>query len=390
MNVLIYRYGSICEPDIIKSLEKAGITVITENAEITNKRLLSSERIELVDARIKESNPVFVFSINFFPDIAKLCNIYGLKYVFWTVDSPVIELFDEAICLDTNRGFLFDRAQYEAVAHANPKHLYHLPLAAATDRFDKVVLSITDDDRRKYSSDISFVGSLYTEYDKIAALTDIPDSIRGYVDGITVAAMQVYGSYIVPQVLNQNVIREIVRHSSINKENKIADIDEYIASHQYISYHLAAKERVETLNELAKYYKVDLYTGSDVSVLDGVHTHGRIDSLTEMPKVFNLSKINLNMTIRSIETGLPLRCFDIMGCGGFLMTNYQDELADMFEIGVDLECYSSVDELIDKCNYYLKNEDVRKKIAQNGCDKVAAEHTYYHRLMEMLRKVVYV
>ena len=35
--------------------------------------------------------------------------------------------------------------------------------------------------------------------------------------------------------------------------------------------------------------------------------------------------------MRPIEKGLPLRCFDIMGCGGFLMTNYQEELEDMFQ-----------------------------------------------------------
>ena len=91
------------------------------------------------------------------------------------------------------------------------------------------------------------------------------------------------------------------------------------------------------------------------------------------------------MTIKSIQTGLPLRIFDILGCGGFLMTNYQAELPEYFEIGKDLEAYSSMDELIDKCTFYLEHDDIRKEIARNGYEKVKQHHTYPHRIAEMLR-----
>ena len=129
-----------------------------------------------------------------------------------------------------------------------------------------------------------------------------------------------------------------------------------------------------------------IYTGSDTSPLREVHTHGTIKTLTEMPKVFHLSKINLNMTVKSIQTGLPLRIFDILGCGGFLLTNYQAELPEYFEIGKDLEAYSSMDELIDKCAFYLEHDDIRADIARSGYEKVKQYHTYSHRIAEMLHK----
>ena len=148
---------------------------------------------------------------------------------------------------------------------------------------------------------------------------------------------------------------------------------------------IAETERIRTLNLLAKFYDVDLYTLSDTSPLQGVHIRGGANSLTEMPKIFHLSKINLNMTIKPIQTGLPLRIFDILGCGGFLMTNYQTELTEHFEIGVDLEAYASMDELVDKCAYYLEHEDVRQQIALNGYRKVCEQHTYIHRIKEMIK-----
>ena len=66
------------------------------------------------------------------------------------------------------------------------------------------------------------------------------------------------------------------------------------------------------------------------------------------------------------------------------MTNYQEELNDMFVIGQDLEAYSSPDELIDKCAYYLSHEDERAAITRNGYEKIRATHTHFHRLRDML------
>ena len=64
-------------------------------------------------------------------------------------------------------------------------------------------------------------------------------------------------------------------------------------------------------------------------MLPHVKNRGIADSERVMPKIFKCSKINLNMTLRSIKSGIPQRAFDIMGCGGFLMSNYQPELQNI-------------------------------------------------------------
>lgn len=69
------------------------------------------------------------------------------------------------------------------------------------------------------------------------------------------------------------------------------------------------------------------------------------------------------------------------------MTNYQEEIEDMFVIGEDLECYSSLDELVDKCGYYLSHEEERAAIAKKGYEKVKASHTHIHRMNVMLKKL---
>ena len=94
------------------------------------------------------------------------------------------------------------------------------------------------------------------------------------------------------------------------------------------------------------------------------------------------------MTIKPIQTGLPLRIFDILGCGGFLMTNYQSELCDYFEIGVDLEAYTCMEELVEKCAYYLSHDRQRAQIAQKGYEKVCSLHTYPHRIHTMIASII--
>lgn len=388
MTVLIYRYGNICEPDVMSTLRSFRVEVAEICEEITDKRLTAARRVELVSEGIEQYSPVFVFSINFFPAIAEVCHIYGIPYLCWSVDSPVPELFSKSIQYDTNRIFLFDRAQYQLFHRWNPEGIFHLPLAAATDRFDEVIAKASPQKSEKLRCDISFVGSLYSEKNKLKQIT-LPEYVKGYVDGIVEASLKVYGYNFVEEALTKECVKSIRENASdfYQAEDSLIDTDSYVTAHSYVGFQIAEAERIRTLNTLAEHFRVDLYTTSDATPLKNVTVHGGVHSLTEMPLVFRESRINLNITMKPIQTGLPLRVFDIMGCGGFCMTNYQEELGDWFEIGHDLECYGSMEELVEKCAYYLEHEDVRAEIARNGYRKVREGHTYQLRVMEMLRKV---
>ncbi len=390
MEILFYRYGSICEPDIIHAFRQTGLTVLEDTTEITSKAISDADRLLSVEKIINEKHPLFVFSINFYPVIADICHIYRTPYLCWTVDSPVPELFSASIRHDTNRVFLFDRAQYQAFAPYNPDHIYHLPLASCTERFDRVVSSISSSNRKAFSCDISFVGSLYSEKSPLRTLSGLSGYTKGYIQALVEASLKIYGYNPVEEALSDNVIANIKENDSnfFSLKNPVADCDRYVAAHSYVGMEIAQTERIRTLNGLAKHFTVDLFTQSDTSPLKNVRLHSGIHTLTEMPKVFHLSKINLNMTIKPIETGLPLRIFDILGCGGFLMTNYQSELEDHFDIGTDLEAYSSMEELVDKCAYYLSHDQQRTQIAQNGYKKVCAMHTYPHRIRTMIASIV--
>ena len=127
---------------------------------------------------------------------------------------------------------------------------------------------------------------------------------------------------------------------------------------------------------LSQHFSVALYAPSCPKVLDQVDYRGTVFYSSEMPKVFRLSKINLNITLKCIESGIPLRCMDILGSGGFLMSNYQPELLDYFENGREIVFYESTEDLVRKCQYYLTHEEERAAIARNGHDRAIELFSY--------------
>ena len=153
MKILFYRYGSICEPDIIDGFCELGNEVVTITEEIYNKKLLPSEGVALLNEALQKASYDFVFSINFYPFISEVCNIFQIRYLCWTVDSPVMELYSDSIRNPWNRIFLFDRAQYNEFSRYNPSCIFHLPLASNPTRWKKVISSATDDDISRFSGD---------------------------------------------------------------------------------------------------------------------------------------------------------------------------------------------------------------------------------------------
>jgi len=53
----------------------------------------------------------------------------------------------------------------------------------------------------------------------------------------------------------------------------------------------------------------------------------------------------------------------------------------------EFACFHSVEELVDKAQYYLRNEDERAAIANAGRQRTLREHTYVHRFNEVFQHV---
>lgn len=388
MNILFYRYNSICESDIIEVFQRLGNRIDEITLEVINKNVSPKECLLTLSNALKQKKYDFVFSINFFPVVSEVCNIFKIPYACWIVDSPVMELYSYAIRNEWNRIFLFDYALYEEFHRENPKCIFYLPLGANYQRVDCVVKTIDENDKKKYAADVSFVGSLYTEKCPYNHLKEDDSYLKGYLDGLIEAQLKVYGYNFLEECINDQVVSDFKKKVPFYQFPEKANHNEKAAlAHLYLGNKVTEQERLRLLKSISDQYKLDLYTGSDTSLLPNVNMKGLAKSMTEMPKIFHLSKINLNFTSKPIRTGIPLRIWDILGAGGFALTNYQTEIPQYFEIGKDLETFSSEEELLEKIAYYLEHEEERKRIAKSGYELAKKKYSLDQRLEEILVRI---
>ena len=387
MNAIFYRYDSICEPDYIDAFKAVGLTIIEDNSGMSDDSLPLADKITRLGNLIADHTPLFVFSINFFPFIAMVCERVKVPYVCVSVDCPVLEIYNNAITSPYNRVFLFDQKQYESVASANPGCIFHLPLGAPTDR-----MSATIKDAAGYDYDISFIGSLYTEKDPYSSIK-LSEAVKRSLEDKMLRQLDenIYGMDYLEKNITEDEISSIKEADPNFYSSKLSirNLDRQVAIDDYLGYHITVLERKRLLNTLAENIgdrRLDLFTTSDTSGLSPlIRNRGIAKSFTEMPIIFKKSKINLNTTMRSIRSGLPQRIWDILACGGFLLTNYQPELDDFLTPGVHLETYRSVDELVEKAGYYLQHDEEREAIALNGYRKVCNEDSVLHRVISIIK-----
>ena len=350
---------------------------------------------------LEEGSYDFVYSTNFFPLVAECCKTHNTKYISWSYDAPLdVPDIERTLGMPCNYAFMYDREQAAGYRNKGFDNVYHLPLAVNVKRLDAIHLSAAQ--RKRYGA-------------------------QGFLDAVMKAQSKIYGYYLVDDVLTDKLMEDIntvvykktmeyragigvnkeISDSGNNKAYKTIkgsfsdnrneyglddrSMNENVLhiSKEALSYAMAAQitreDRLLALKLLSGHYDVKLYSREQNQLLDTVTYMGTADYDSEMPMVFKASDINLNMTLRCIKSGIPLRALDIMGAGGFLISNYQPELAECFIDGEEVVMYESIEDMYAKVSYYLANPDLRTEIARRGHAKVSSDYRYEDRIDEMIR-----
>ncbi len=388
MKIIIYRWNSYNQQDIEDIFTELGyeVTILSKQPSSVEK---DDDYTEMVFDRLNQTHYDFLFSVNYFPVLAKACKDSDTPYLCWNCDSPLIAMYHESIFYDTNYIFTFDKSNCEEFQSLGVKHIFHMPLAPNLTHFNR--LFGNNNPTKKY--DVSFVGSLYDKnsFDDIAPL--LPDYLCGYLDGAIYAQIQVSGGNLLEKLLTPDICNSLEDITNYHKSSQsFADI-KTLFSTTVLGFKAASLQRHLFLSSLSKYlrtfykdkYSVNLFTDNKTDELPFVQKHGKVDYRTQMPFIFRESKINLNMTIPNIKTGIPLRVWDILGCGGFLMTDYRIELTDYFVPGKDIVIYEDTEELQAKAAFYLEHDSLRHNITKNAYDKICKFHSCRQRMTDILQ-----
>ena len=330
---------------------------------------------------IKKNKVDFVLSVIFTGIVARVTNQLGIKYAVWCMDSPSYFAWVPEARLANCYFFYFDKREYELRRKNGHHNAYHLPLAADIIWGER--LRITDEEIKKYGCNMSFVGGLYTQniYDEL--IERFSEDIRNAFSDMIESSAFIWDGrdrlYVPPELV------QAVWDISSGTFNPFDEMpDEYLLRTYFLGQKLTHVERTLLMELLAEEYDIHLYTRDTERVPEGVRRFPQIDAGDGALKVFYSSKINLNITLRSIASGVPARVFDVMSVGGFMLSNWQEEISELFVEDKEIVTYKTPEELIDKANYYLRHENERMRIGVNGYRKVKEQHTYEQRLERMI------
>lgn len=392
MNILYYDWNEFTKEDAQNAFVSMGHTLTIVQYEWKHigydEGFLRALLRKLLKKKPNGSPMIdFAFSFNFFPVISIACEMVNIPYLCLVFDSPYLPLNSIQINNSVNYVFVFDQELIARLRRQGVKTLHHSPLAVSGERLKKISKDLKD---KPYYYDISFVGTLYDDEFKLYdSLHDLQPHIKRRVDEVIRAQERIYGYDLIGQ-------KKLITDDMISEMQKLVDfedtghffMDEKQILRDMIRRKVSQLERVEILQMLAEVAPVSLFTREDQIAPEGVNDHGYAEYRHKMPEIFRLSKVNLNITLRTILSGIPLRALDVMAAGGFLISTYQRELAEAFEDGKELVLVHTPKELKECCSYYLAHEAERDRIRRRGQEKVLAIYDYKNIFEKMIQESI--
>jgi len=102
-------------------------------------------------------------------------------------------------------------------------------------------------------------------------------------------------------------------------------------------------------------------------------------------KILGASGICINILRRQNKASHNMRTFEAPACKAFVLSERSQEAKDFFEEDREAAYFSSIDELKEKCTYYLKHPEEREAIALAGYQRCLRSNcTYFDRARQIL------
>ncbi|MSP25622.1 MAG: glycosyltransferase family 1 protein [Myxococcales bacterium] len=357
--------------DLTREFEHEGFAVRTVEA--------TGLTVESFDELCGSVRPSCVISINYSPAVACIATRKGLPYVSWTVDPlpksrlTALHGTDFALCLAyAHRPLLL--AELAAVGVPEPRFL---PLAAGSLR-----ATIADDARlAELRCNVSFAGvSLRVEYDaflqRLAQLGGT-EALRARVERWLHDTFRMRGGDIgfVGIATDGSELPEWLAPELAPSADPVELSDRINGALS----HLLRMRRIESLQPLG----VRVYGDDGWEVLGAAYL-GRAEHGDELSRVYCASAVNLDVPRLYQRDIVTMRVCDVLACGGVLLTEPSEQLAEMFMDGVHLYTYRDEAELEAKVRHILANPAEARLVAERGRELVMREHLFEHRVRTIL------
>jgi spore maturation protein CgeB len=373
--------GTLFVDDVADALRAEGFTVGT-----WEPKRLAPEELARTAARW---DPELVVSINHVHGLPEACGQQNLPLVIWEIDPSTDALSPASGDVSGTHVFTWRDSLIPDWKAAGFTHVHYLPLASNPDVRHPVEL--TGDDVDKYTSSVAFVGSSMVEQGE-----------RFRQELLGRYALWKGGSPLDAQAEGQDRL-----------EGALGEIRTNFASHRIapaIEDHLgdfAAAERAHGRDilpfvaEMAGADKRLSYVAQTGQVGGtawgdegwkfceqfGVRYLGPAGHRDEINKVYCGATVNLDVGRIYQSDIVTMRVFDVMACGGFVLAEHSPALAKLFDVGVHLDWYRDLQDMLDRLAWWLERPEEAAEVGRVAAERIRADHTIRGRVAHMLATV---
>lgn len=376
LNILVIDFDYFLYREIKRAFISLGHNVVNLHV---NSGSAPGEIIGRITGLIVEHKPDFILTVNhlgFDEDgyLMSFLESIEMPVASWFVDSPsiIIKRFRKNIS-SLSTIFIWDRYYINDLKRAGFEHVEYLPLG--TD--EQIFKPCSKMKHSRYNSAIhvGFVGnSWFQEMEK--EMNMIPEDLRYLVEKMVHVLLkdrrtfsEVFETLTLPEV---NRVESLPESMAINVE----------AATCWMATHLHRVECIKALKGFKPVIHGDSYW--DRFIDSDFILQPPLNYYYELPYFYNKCEINFNTTSLQMIHGVNQRVFDVPASGGFLLTDDQEALYELFDVDNEMATYKSIEEIPELVRFYLKHPDIRNSIARKARDKVIKEHTYRHRIENII------
>jgi spore maturation protein CgeB len=292
----------------------------------------------------------------------------------WYVDNPnfIVKAFDKNVSSYVSL-FLWDGSYISDMKTIGFESVRYLPLGT-----DEKVFKVIKDQRKKlnkYICDVGFVGnSMIKSVNEW--MCKLSKDIHLLIDRLAERIVSSNNPVISLSRMLHDDERKIV--DGLNEKKKM-DFEAAVLWKATLLYRLSCIKMLEGFD-----VRIHGDNGWRELLKNGFKLYPPLNYYKELPFFYNACKINFNATHFQMSKAVNQRVFDVPACGAFLLTDYQESLNELFKVGKEIVTYRDRDEIQEIVKYYLQNPEQRKAVAMKGRERVLKEHTYKHRLRELI------
>lgn len=389
MKIAVFQDSAgFIEPECINAFQRLGhnVKVIRLERDPANPDITLPYNIIERVSELLRFMPDLLFMVNgngidnsgLIPRIAALLKI---PLALWYVDRPnTLENWNTGYISPTTIIFLTDKLYVNDLRDSGIKKSFFLPLATNPARFSEGIVQYKD-----RLMDIVFVGKL--DRDKAYTyLSILKDRWGNKPDSFEDIFKKIINKYRSRPGLSIELISEAT-FSDYGFPLRFPSIEIKTLFYNAVEYMANVLHRTETIKAL-KPFNITVCGGWEwLDVVDKRHYINEVNYFSGLASIYKNSTINLNISRLQLRTAVNQRLFDVPAAGGFLITDYREDLEELFESNNEIVCYRNIEELRGQLRYFLSHPEDRKRIAASAKEKILEKHTFEIRMSEMFKYV---